>query len=143
MFEVGEANFSLHKFMLVAKSGLITKKIMELKEANLTKIDLSGIPVGAEIFETVAKFCYDVNFKINVKNVAALRCAAKYLEMIEKYCQDNLAGQTDDFLPHAALNTLSATKNFKIFYKNLWTALFVENYKPMASAQNRLAVAVQ
>ncbi|XP_043715515.1 root phototropism protein 2 isoform X2 [Telopea speciosissima] len=107
MVEVGEANFSLHKFMLVAKSGLIRKKIMESNEADLTKIDLSGIPGGPEIFETAAKFCYGVNFEINVKNVAALRCAAEYLEMTEKYCEGNLAGRTDDFLSHAALNTFS------------------------------------
>ncbi|XP_042512741.1 root phototropism protein 2 [Macadamia integrifolia] len=105
--EVGEANFSLHKFMLVAKSGFIRKKIMESKEADLTRIDLSGIPGGPEIFETAAKFCFGVSFEINVQNVAALRCAAEYLEMTENYFEGNLAGRTEDFLTHTALKTFS------------------------------------
>ncbi|KAJ4970295.1 hypothetical protein NE237_003394 [Protea cynaroides] len=106
VIEVGEANFSLHKFMLAAKSGYIRKKIMESKEADLTRIDLSNIPGGPEIFETAAKFCYDVNFEINVHNVAALRCAAEYLEMTDKFCDSNLASRTDDFISYAALTTL-------------------------------------
>ncbi|GAV58600.1 BTB domain-containing protein/NPH3 domain-containing protein [Cephalotus follicularis] len=104
---VGEANFSLHKFMLVAKSNYIRGLIMESKESGLTRIDLSDIPGGPEIFEKAAKFCYGVNFEITVHNVAALRCAAEYLQMTDKYCDRNLAGRTDDFLTQAALTTLS------------------------------------
>ncbi|KAI3461740.1 hypothetical protein Pfo_018403 [Paulownia fortunei] len=105
--EVGEANFSLHKFMLVAKSNRIRKLILESKEADLTRINLSDIPGGPEIFEKAAKFCYGVNFEITVHNVAALRCAAEYLQMTDKYCDSNLAGRTEDFLSQVALTTLS------------------------------------
>lgn len=105
--EVGEANFSLHKFMLVAKSNYIRKLIMESKEADLTNIDLSDIPGGPEIFEKAAKFCYGVNFEITVHNVAALRCAAEYLQMTDKYCDGNLSGRTEDFLKQVALTSLS------------------------------------
>ncbi|TYI16204.1 hypothetical protein ES332_A08G239100v1 [Gossypium tomentosum] len=106
--EVGEANFNLHKFMLVAKSNYIRKLIMETNEADLTRINLSEIPGGPEIFEKAAKFCYGVNFEITVHNVAALRCAAEYLQMTDKYCDNNLAGRTEDFLSQVALSSLSA-----------------------------------
>ncbi|KAK6916838.1 NPH3 domain [Dillenia turbinata] len=105
--EVGEANFSLHKFMLVAKSNYIRKLIMESKEPDLARLDLSNIPGGPEIFEKTAKFCYGVNFEITVHNVAALRCAAEYLQMTDKYCEGNLAGRTEDFLNQVALTSLS------------------------------------
>ncbi|KAK9279022.1 hypothetical protein L1049_012697 [Liquidambar formosana] len=106
---VGGVNFSLHKFMLVAKSNYIRKVIMESKEADLAKIDLSDIPGGPEIFEKAAKFCYGVNFEITVQNVAPLRCAAEYLQMTDKYCDGNLAGRTEDFLDQVALTSLSGS----------------------------------
>lgn len=80
---------------------------METKEPDLTRIDLSNIPGGPEIFEKAAKFCYGVNFEITVHNVAALRCAAEYLQMTDLYCDNNLAGRTDDFLTQVALSSLS------------------------------------
>ncbi|KAG5233586.1 hypothetical protein OIU78_026715 [Salix suchowensis] len=104
---VCEARFSLHVFMLVAKSNYFRKLILESKEPVLTKIDLSGIPGGPQIFEKAAKFCYGVNFEITVHNVAALRCAAEYLQMTDLYCDNNLAGRTEDFLAQVALSSLS------------------------------------
>lgn len=103
-------DFSWHaymQFMLVAKSNYIRKLIMESKEPDLTRIDLSDIPGGPEIFEKAAKFCYGVNFEITVHNVAALRCAAEYLQMTDKYCDNNLSGRTEDFLSQVALTSLS------------------------------------
>ncbi|KAI3845431.1 hypothetical protein MKW92_004883 [Papaver armeniacum] len=97
---VGEANFSLHKFMLVEKSGYIRRMIMETDEPDLSRINLSDIPGGPEIFEKAARFCYSVNFEITVHNAAALRCAAEYLEMSEQYYEGNLIGRTEDFLSH-------------------------------------------
>ncbi|CAO2817878.1 unnamed protein product [Amaranthus hypochondriacus] len=105
--EVGEATFSLHKFMLVAKSNYIRRLILESKESDLAKIDLSDIPGGAETFEKAAKFCYGVNFEITVHNVVALRCAAEYLQMTDKFCDNNLASRTEDFLSQVALTNLS------------------------------------
>ncbi|OWM76062.1 hypothetical protein CDL15_Pgr009707 [Punica granatum] len=107
VIKVGEANFSLHKFMLVAKSNYIRKLVMESDDKDLTRIDLSDIPGGPEIFEKAAKFCYGVNFEITVHNVAALRCAAEYLQMTDHYCNNNLAGRTEDFLAQVALTSLS------------------------------------
>ena len=99
--------FTLWQFMLVAKSNYIRKLILESNEPDLTRIDLSDIPGGPEIFEKAAKFCYGVNFEITVHNVAALRCAAEYLQMTDKYCDGNLAGRTEDFLSQVALSSLS------------------------------------
>ncbi|BFG33703.1 hypothetical protein CerSpe_199770 [Prunus speciosa] len=107
LVEVGEANFSLHKFMLVAKSNHIRKLVLESTEPDLTRINLSDIPGGPETFEKAAKFCYGVNFEITVQNVAALRCAAEYLEMTDNYCDNNLTGRTEDFLTQVALSSLS------------------------------------
>ncbi|KAH0653227.1 hypothetical protein KY289_030905 [Solanum tuberosum] len=105
--EVGEANFNLHKFMLVAKSNYIRKLILDTKESDVSRINLSDIPGGPEMFEKAAKFCYGVNFEITVHNVAALRCAAEYLQMTDKYCDNNLASRTEDFLSQVALTSLS------------------------------------
>ncbi|XP_061371051.1 root phototropism protein 2-like [Gastrolobium bilobum] len=104
--EVGEAHFSLHKFMLVAKSNYIRKLIVESGESDLTRIDLSDIPGSLEAFEKAAKFCYGVNFEITVHNVAALHCAAVFLQMTDEYCDGNLAGRTEDFLSQVALSSL-------------------------------------
>lgn len=93
--------------MLVAKSNYIRKLILESKETEVTRINLSEIPGGPEMFEKAAKFCYGVNFEITVHNVAALRCAADYLQMTDKYCDNNLASRTEDFLAQVALTSLS------------------------------------
>ncbi|XP_008803009.2 root phototropism protein 2 [Phoenix dactylifera] len=106
IIHVGDVSFPLHKFMLVAKSGYIRRKIMDSDRTNVARIDLSEVPGGVEAFEKAAKFCYGVNFEISVYNVVALRCAAEYLEMTEKYCEGNLEGRTEEFLAQAALKTL-------------------------------------
>ncbi|KAG2395033.1 hypothetical protein LR48_Vigan09g139300 [Vigna angularis] len=105
--QVGETTFSLHKFMLVAKSNYIRKLILESNESELTRIDLSDMPGGPAIFEKAAKFCYGVNFEITVNNVAVLRCAAEFLEMTDQYCENNLAGRTEEFLTKVAFFTLT------------------------------------
>lgn len=93
--------------MLVAKSNKIRQLILESDEPDLTRINLSDIPGGPETFEKAAKFCYGVNFEITVHNVAALRCAAEYLQMTDKYSESNLIGRTEDFLTQVALSSLS------------------------------------
>lgn len=93
--------------MLVAKSNHIRKLVLESTEPDLTRINLSDIPGGPETFEKAAKFCYGVNFEITVQNVAALRCAAEYLDMTDNYCDNNLTGRTEDFLTQVALSSLS------------------------------------
>ena len=74
-----------------------------------SSINLSAIPGGADAFEKVAKFCYNVNFEITINNVAALRCAAEFLEMEEDYFEGNLAFRTEEFLNRAAMKSLPST----------------------------------
>ncbi|KAJ6804841.1 root phototropism protein 2 [Iris pallida] len=105
ILQVGKNNFPVHKFMMVAKSGYIRRKMLE---SNPTRMDLSGIPGGEEALERAVKFCYGINFEITVYNVAALRCAAEHLEMAERVCDGNLARRTEEFLAQAALRLLPA-----------------------------------
>ncbi|KAL7588869.1 hypothetical protein Lser_V15G39291 [Lactuca serriola] len=107
LVQVGEAKFPLHKLMLVAKSNHIRNLVVESEVPDLGRIDLSDIPGGAEIFEKVARFCYGVNFEITVNNVAALHCAAEYLQMTDEYCDGNLASRTYGFLAEVALKSFS------------------------------------
>lgn len=88
------------------KSGLIRRKITEDRtdtDAASKILLFSDIPGGAEAFEKAVKFCYGINFEITVGNVVELLCAAKYLEMTEEWCEDNLATRADEFLKKAAL----------------------------------------
>ncbi|XP_028768802.1 root phototropism protein 2 [Neltuma alba] len=105
--DVGDTSFSLHKFMLAPKSNYIRQLIKECEASDLSRIDLSDIPGGPKIFEKAVKFCYGVNFEITVYNVAALRCAAEYLEMTDEYCPNSLAGRTEDFLSQVALSSFT------------------------------------
>ncbi|MCO5607194.1 hypothetical protein L7F22_061387 [Adiantum nelumboides] len=95
--EVGEMNFSLHKFPLVSRSGWIRKLVMESKDTDL-RMSLPDMPGGAEAFEMAAKFCYGIPFEIGVGNVAVLRCAAEFLEMSEEYSVGNLIHRSESYL---------------------------------------------
>ncbi|GMH05870.1 hypothetical protein Nepgr_007710 [Nepenthes gracilis] len=66
-----------HEFMWVAKGNYIRKLILASKETDLARINLSDI------------------------------LAAKYLEMIERYCENILTNRIDDFLNQVALTSLS------------------------------------
>jgi hypothetical protein len=64
---------------------------------------MDDMPGGAVAFELAAKFCYGITVKITARNVAALRCAAEYLEMTEEYEKDNLVTRTEAFLTSEVL----------------------------------------
>ncbi|KAM1169519.1 hypothetical protein TB2_030841 [Malus domestica] len=49
--EIGASSFALHKFPLVSKSGRIRKLLLEAKDAKVSRIILSSVPVGPEGFE--------------------------------------------------------------------------------------------
>ncbi|KAL0926102.1 hypothetical protein M5K25_004489 [Dendrobium thyrsiflorum] len=100
VIEIGDISFHLHKFPLLNRSGLLKKLIGEYQDENGKGclLQLHDLPGGARIFELVAKFCYDVKIELNSFNVAALRCAAEDLCMIEEYFGGNLISQTENFL---------------------------------------------
>lgn len=106
---VGEANFPLHKFPLVSKSGYIRRMVAEAKDNNLSSIQLAGIPGGPKAFEEAAKFCYGINFEVTSHNVSALRCAAEFLEMTEEYSPSNLISRTEEYLHKVVFNNFLAS----------------------------------
>ncbi|XP_020230341.1 BTB/POZ domain-containing protein SR1IP1 [Cajanus cajan] len=117
--QVGEASFSLHKFPLVSKCGYIRKLVSESNDADVSFIELSDIPGGSEAFELAAKFCYGINFEINIENIATLRCVAEYLEMTEDYSVGNLVGRTDAYLNEVALKTIAGAVSILHVSENL------------------------
>jgi len=56
----------------------------------------------------VADFCYGIDIKLTVSNVAALRCAAEYLQMTETMQPGNLIECTDNYLSQEIFGNLSA-----------------------------------
>ncbi|XP_077250219.1 phototropic-responsive NPH3 family protein isoform X2 [Tasmannia lanceolata] len=96
--DVSGGSFALHKFPLVARCGRIRKLVAELRETDISKIELLNLPGGAESFELAAKFCYGFNFEITSSNVAQLCCVSEYLEMTEEYAKENLASRAEEYL---------------------------------------------
>ncbi|KAK6937425.1 BTB/POZ domain [Dillenia turbinata] len=105
--EVGAANFALHKFPLVSRSGRIRKLLLEAKDSKVSRISLPAMPGGSEAFELAAKFCYGVNIEITLANVAMLRCTAHYLEMTEDFAEKNLEHKTEAYLKETVLPNIA------------------------------------
>ncbi|KAK7345563.1 hypothetical protein VNO77_16168 [Canavalia gladiata] len=113
--EVGETSFSLHKFPLLSRSGLLKKLIAELsnEEGSSSVLQLHDVPGGDTTFELVTKFCYGVKIEVTASNVVSLRCAAEYLEMNENYGEDNLIARTETFLNEVFSNWSDSIKALK------------------------------
>ncbi|KAG2551945.1 BTB/POZ domain-containing protein At1g03010-like isoform X2 [Panicum virgatum] len=107
--EVGTSSFALHKFPLVSRSGKIRRLVAEAKDAKLARLSLHGTPGGAQAFELAAKFCYGVPVDVTVANVAALRCAAHYLQMTEDFSDKNLEARAEAFLRDAVLPSIASS----------------------------------
>ncbi len=58
----------------------------------------SDCPGGADTFELIANFCYGSTILMEPSNVAALRCAAEYLQMSEDYGRANLCERSDLYI---------------------------------------------
>ncbi|KAI4327371.1 hypothetical protein L6164_019842 [Bauhinia variegata] len=117
--QVGEASFSLHKFPLVSKCGYIRKIVSESSDADVSIVELSDVPGGAEAFELAAKFCYGINFEMSIGNIAMLRCVAEYLEMTEDFSVGNLVARTDAYLNEVALKNLAGAVSILHTSENL------------------------
>ncbi|KAH7285895.1 hypothetical protein KP509_33G050400 [Ceratopteris richardii] len=98
--------YALHKLPLASRSGWMRRTVSETADPSLSNIELADLPGGGEAFELAAKFCYGINFEIEATNVAALRCAAEYLEMSEDYAEENLASRTDTYLEEVVVKNL-------------------------------------
>ncbi|PHU09007.1 BTB/POZ domain-containing protein [Capsicum chinense] len=105
--KVGSASFALHKFPLVSRSGRIRKLLLEAKDTKVSRINLTGLPGGSDAFELAAKFYYGVKVEITISNMALLRCAARFMEMIEDISEKNLEIHTEVFLKDAVFPNIS------------------------------------
>ncbi|XP_057971462.1 BTB/POZ domain-containing protein At3g08570 [Malania oleifera] len=103
---VDGVSFLLHKFPLVSRSGKIRKMVANVKDSNMSKLELFNLPGGPQTFELAVNFCYGMNFEIMTTNVAHLRCAAEYLEMTEDYREENLIERTETYLIEVVFQSL-------------------------------------
>lgn len=95
------------QFPLVSTSGRLRKLLLDAKDSNMSRLNLSALPGGSEAFELAAKFCYGVNIEITITNVAMLRCAASFLEMTEEITDKNLEIRTEVFLKDTVFPSIS------------------------------------
>ncbi|CAN0897494.1 BTB/POZ domain-containing protein At5g48130 [Linum grandiflorum] len=101
---LGERTLRLHKNPLFSKSGYFKKRLMETSEVELPP----DFPGGPETFETIALFAYGSSTSIDPFNVAALRCAAEFLEMNEEP-NNNLCEWFDLYLNQVVLQNWDDT----------------------------------
>ncbi|KAK2447000.1 root phototropism protein [Trifolium repens] len=105
LVQIGEANFHLHKYPLISRSGKLSRVIYESREPDVNKIVMNDIPGGFEAFELAAKFCYGIAVDLTAGNISGLRCAAEYLEMTEDLEEGNLIFKTEAFLSYVVLSS--------------------------------------
>lgn len=90
---------------LLTKSGYFKKSLSESNEVELPE----NFPGGADTFEMIALFIYGSSTLIDPFNVAALRCAAEFLEMTEEYISGNLCERFDIYLNQVVLQSWDDT----------------------------------
>ena len=77
---VDGTEYKLHKFPLYIKSDFF-RAIARSNMGEKDKVELVDFPGGAETFELVANYCYNMKIDIKQENVCRLRCAAEFLQM--------------------------------------------------------------
>ncbi|KAI3509646.1 hypothetical protein L1887_25082 [Cichorium endivia] len=102
---VADRIFNLHKYPLFSKSGYFNRKLTESNELTLP----DDFPGGPETFEMISLFIYGSSTLVDPFNVAALRCAAEYLEMTEEYASGNLCERFDIYLNQVVLQSWDDT----------------------------------
>ncbi|KAK2995654.1 hypothetical protein RJ640_013611 [Escallonia rubra] len=102
---VANRTFNLHKYPLFSKSGYFNKKLDGSSEVELPQ----HFPGGAETFEMIALFIYGSSTLVDPFNVAALRCAAQFLEMTDEYGSGNLCERFDIYLNQVVLQSWDDT----------------------------------
>lgn len=90
---------------MFSKSGYFKNILNESTELELPE----DFPGGPETFEMIALFIYGSSTLIDPFNVAALRCAADFLEMTEEYCHGNLCERFDRYLNQVVLQSWDDT----------------------------------
>ncbi|KAK6918753.1 NPH3 domain [Dillenia turbinata] len=93
------------RHQLYSKSGYFRKRLNESNDIELPE----SFPGGSEIFEMIALFSYGSSTLIDPFNVAALRCAAEFLEMTDEYGSGNLCERSDLYLNQVVLQSWDDT----------------------------------
>ncbi|GLJ16897.1 hypothetical protein SUGI_0291520 [Cryptomeria japonica] len=110
--ETGGARFALHKAPLVSKCGRI-RRMLAVESTDTDRVEaylnLPELPGGAEAFELVAKYCYGLDLGISTYNVAAIRCAAEYLEMEQEPNIHGLDSLAQSYFNNIVLPNLANT----------------------------------
>ncbi|XAR55288.1 hypothetical protein NMG60_11035320 [Bertholletia excelsa] len=91
--QVADRTFNLHKKPLLSKSGYFKRKLSESNET----------------FEMIALFIYGSSTLVDPFNVAALRCAADFLEIKEEHGSGNLCERFDIYLNQVVLQSWDDT----------------------------------
>lgn len=93
------------KCPLFSRSGYFKNRLKESSDLELPQ----DFPGGAETFEMIALFMYGSSTLIDPFNVAALRCAAEFLEMAEDHSIGNLCERFDLYLNQVVLQSWDDT----------------------------------
>ncbi|RDX67570.1 Root phototropism protein 3, partial [Mucuna pruriens] len=105
LVQIGDANFHLHKYPLLSRSGKLNRIIYDSRDPELNKVVMDDLPGGPEAFELAAKFCYGIAIDLTAGNISGLRCASEYLEMTEDLEEGNLIFKTEAFLSYVVLSS--------------------------------------
>ncbi|KAK1940045.1 putative BTB/POZ domain-containing protein [Phytophthora citrophthora] len=82
--------FNLHKHPMLFESRKLhsmTRQVLETSSASsnfggaVPVLELTAFPGGAEMFETLAIYCYTGEVSFSLANLAAMNCAIEFLEM--------------------------------------------------------------
>ncbi|KAE8975676.1 hypothetical protein PR001_g25635 [Phytophthora rubi] len=97
--------FNLHKHPMLLESRKLhrmARQVMDTSTADsrhfggaVPVLELSAFPGGAEMFETLAIYCYTGEISFSLANLAAMNCAIEFLEM-----RDGIRQSAKRFLDH-------------------------------------------
>lgn len=90
-----------NQFPWVSKSGKLNRLLSESSQKD--RIVISDIPGGAQAFEFIARDCYGGKLRLSPHNVAAIRCAAEYLELTDE--PKKLVTKTEHYLNHVVASS--------------------------------------
>ncbi|GJN32907.1 hypothetical protein PR202_gb21450 [Eleusine coracana subsp. coracana] len=92
---VGDRSFDLHKDPLVSKCRYFSQALVQSSEVELP----ASFPGGCESFEVIALFCYGDDVSLDPFNVAAVRCAAEFMDL------SDLGARCDLYINQAVLQS--------------------------------------
>lgn len=100
----------MKQYPLIAKCAYIGRlEVQPSVSSTGYELKLENFPGGSETFEIIIRFCYGLPIDFSSKNIAALRCAAEFLEMTEELEDGNLISKSEAFLTFVVLSSWKDT----------------------------------